>query len=200
MLNLPNVTIACISSVKIKESIAAVNYSKSLVNFGGEFLYFEDSIKSKEDYSKFIICELGKYIKTSHVLIVQWDGFVINPDAWKNSFLDYDYIGSIWCPLYAENTKYTVGNGGFSLRSSKLMRFCAENHTLFSPYHPEDAIICRYKRPILTEFNFAPEIVACEFSGDDYGYIDQFGFHGPTHFPTTKEFKEKYDKYLKNSG
>jgi hypothetical protein len=42
----------------------------------------------------------------------------VNPAAWDPEFLDWDYIGAKW--FWAEAGK-RVGNGGFSLRSYKLL-------------------------------------------------------------------------------
>ena len=31
---------------------------------------------------------------TDFVLTIQHDGFILNPDAWRDDFFDYDYIGA----------------------------------------------------------------------------------------------------------
>ena len=46
-------------------------------------------------------------------LIIHADGFAVNPEAWTDEFLNYDYIGARW-------GDGVVGNGGFCLRSRKL--------------------------------------------------------------------------------
>lgn len=48
-----------------------------------------------------MIKELNKYIETDYVLIVQYDGFILNPKAWMDEFLEYDYIGAPW--WYTDN-------------------------------------------------------------------------------------------------
>jgi len=154
-------------------------------------------IKSAEEYSKFIICELDKYFKTSHVLIIQYDGFILNPSSWTNEFLNYDYIGAPWLVAdwsvkdfgFPENLlgKLVVGNGGFSLRSKKLTSLCAKlaKENKFSTYHPEDVAICVNNRKLLEDngIKFAPVELAKRFSfeaeNDEYDIWDgQFGFHG----------------------
>ena len=35
-------------------------------------------------------------MRTPHVLLIQWDGFVVNPSAWSDEFLDFDYVGARW--------------------------------------------------------------------------------------------------------
>lgn len=189
MLELKDVTLVCVSDVKLDESFFAFDYSKKEINFGNtlflssKFKNIDYPIDSKEKYSEFIIKDLAKYIHTSHALIIQWDGFVINPSKWSDDFLQYDYIGAIWAGIYCEFSKNTVGNGGFSLRSKKLLDFCSKKSEDMKPYHPEDAMICRHKRDLFKDFKFAPEKIAANFCGDDFGYIDQFGFHGETHKP-----------------
>jgi len=59
-------------------------------------------------------------------LLVQPDGFVINPDKWDNQFFEYDYIGAPWEQVphsYLDpwGKPHRVGNGGFSFRSKKLL-------------------------------------------------------------------------------
>ena len=61
---------------------------------------------------------MKRYINTKFCLVTQWDGWVINSQKWNSEFLNYDYIGAIW-PDYSSNQ---IGNGGFSLRSKKLLR------------------------------------------------------------------------------
>ena len=34
--------------------------------------------------------------RTSHVLVTQWDGFVLDAGAWTDDFLAYDYVGAVW--------------------------------------------------------------------------------------------------------
>jgi hypothetical protein len=71
-------------------------------------------------YSIFMLTEAFKYVTTPNVLIVQRDGFILNTSAWKNEWLDLDYIASIF-------VQYDhVGSGGFSLRSASMMKQIAE--------------------------------------------------------------------------
>lgn len=156
-----------------------------------------EPIKSIEEYSKFVIAELDKYVDTEHVLIVQYDGFILNPTAWSAEFLQYDYIGAPWLvgdwavkDFYFPAKllgQFVVGNGGFSLRSKKLLSLCAKlsKENAFSRYHPEDLVLCVYNRKLIEEngIKFAPFEVANNFSfeNDDSEreYWDgQFGFHG----------------------
>ena len=112
------------------------------------------------------------------MLICQWDGYILNPSAWKEEFLNYDYIGAPW----AFDDPEAVGNGGFSLRSTKLMAAMAELNLSLEDCFPEDKVICRTYRKHLTDLGlkFASLDLAKEFSVEcwsDDEYTGQFGFH-----------------------
>ena len=109
------ITIIAASDVYIKETINALKISSEILkpyktilftshsylkSIKNDFILIEKikPLRSKSDYSNFLIFELFKYIKTSHVLIVQWDGFIINPKKWQKNFLLYDYIGAPFIP------------------------------------------------------------------------------------------------------
>jgi tetratricopeptide (TPR) repeat protein len=140
-------------------------------------------IRSAAEYSRFLIKDLLPHIDTEYALVVQWDGYVVNPQAWSPEFLLFDYIGARWDTQESSATgPRTVGNGGFSLRSRALLQ--ALQDPAIKPLHPEDAAICRIYRGYLEdrhEIVFAPEGVADRFS---FEHIEQatlpFGFHGVT--------------------
>lgn len=136
-------------------------------------------IASREHYSRFIVKELDRFVDTTHVLVIQHDGFVLNPDAWDDEFLVYDYIGAPWA--WATDGM-TVGNGGFSLRSKRLLSILRSDPEI-AECHPEDQIICRTHRRRLEArgIRFAPEELARRFSieGSRHGrkWSGEFGFH-----------------------
>lgn len=140
-------------------------------------------IKSKAEYSKIIIKDLVNYFDTSHCLVIQHDGYVINGDAWELDFERYDYIGAPW--LYPDPDR-NVGNGGFSLRSKFLQDKLNKDNDI-KIIEPEDEVIGRLYRRYL-EYNygisFAPEVVAHRFSYELHEpYGKTFGFHGYFHPP-----------------
>lgn len=128
-----------------------------------------------------MVKDLYKYVDTDYVLIIQSDGYVKNPTAWMDEWLSYDYIGATWW----YNDKFNVGNGGFSLRSRKLLQILATDRNIVRT-HPEDHHICRTYGRYLTKkcgIRFAPDEVAKKFSIEGYKqkdktYSGQFGFHG----------------------
>lgn len=190
MISLQDVTICSIDCVTPELSAAAINISSEKIRFGDSILFSDKSLdgrfqfieipplKSKNDYSRYVIKDLIKHIKTKFVLIVQWDGYVTNPNGWRNEFLDYDYIGARW-PWHKDG--FTVGNGGFSLRSTKLMtevlNLQADKDCLVN----EDELICRLYRPQLEKsgVRFASDVVADKFSYERaIPESETFGFHG----------------------
>jgi hypothetical protein len=134
-------------------------------------------LNSINAYSEFMLKELGRHVENDFALIVQWDGFVVHPEIWTNEFLKYDYIGAPWRDGIGDDR---VGNGGFSLRSKKLLN--ALGATDIATTHPEDLCICKVNRSRL-EMNygvrFASVDIATRFSYEHVRITDPtFGFHG----------------------
>ena len=101
-------------------------------------------------------------MNTEYAIFIQYDGFVISGDSFSDSFLDYDYVG-----LLGHHQEFNVGNGGFSLRSSKLLRAVQEFIVPGDLQSPEDVVICRYLRARLEDalgLKYAPKNVADDFS------------------------------------
>lgn len=111
--------------------------------FIGDFEFLHIEPMGYIEYSLFIIYKLQHFIKTEFALIVQDDGWIINGAAWNNEFLNYDYIGApshMATPIgkksnkffrnytWASDNKYNylnyniLMNGGFSLRSKKILQ------------------------------------------------------------------------------
>lgn len=139
-------------------------------------------LQSNNEYGQIIFERLPEIISTEHVMIFQWDGFPLKPDKWKDEFLNYDYIGAP-CGNW-------MGNGGFSLRSKRLLNTLKDLNIsvdLNNPFdQPEDQIICTHKRSLLESngIKFAPLKIASQFSFQ-FGPInnDTFGFHAPFNLP-----------------
>jgi hypothetical protein len=138
-----------------------------------------ERLASRDDYSRFILKELVRHVATPFALVIQWDGYVVDAGAWLPEFLHYDYIGAKW-PWHPDG--FTVGNGGFSLRSRRMLEACADPRLCLAPQLGEDVIVCRrYRRPLESEFGvrFAPESVAERFSHERVPpAAPTFGFHG----------------------
>ena len=136
------------------------------------------ALNSRDAYSAFVLHTLAEYIDTDFALLIQWDGYIINAAAWRDEFLRHDYIGAVWGTY---NDAFRVGNGGFSLRSKKLL-LATRRIALEGEAQNEDDLICRKYRPMLeSEFGirFAPENVAEQFSFElTYPKALPLGFHG----------------------
>ena len=139
-----------------------------------------DRMNSRADYSRFMLRSLTDHVETSHALCVQWDGFVLSGQAWRPEFLEYDYIGAVW-PHFADNNN--VGNGGFSLRSRRLLEACRDLPA--DSADAEDVVIGRRFRPQLEErgIRFAPASLARKFAYERTAPTGhEFGFHGAFNF------------------
>lgn len=195
MVEIPEITLICVDTVNhgratvaLKKSLQQIKPARAvfLTNITLEFEGIEiikiPDIKSKKEYSQFVIKELYKYFDTSHVLLVQHDGYVLDGSQWNQKFLEWDYIGASWL----ETDGYAVGNGGFSARSHRFCKAIAEDKTVL-PLHPEDNVLCRIYRPYLEEkhnIKFAPVELADTFSFELKAPATKtFGFHGYFHEP-----------------
>jgi hypothetical protein len=191
-LKLPTVTLCAATSVNIEATLAAIAASMDQIVFA-EVLLFTDSTSvrlpagvirrsiaplcSGRSYSEFLLGELGHHIRTEHCLIIQWDGFVLDARQWDPAFLEYDYIGAPW-PQFDDG--HNVGNGGFSLRSRRLLQACASDGFVRS--HPEDVAICRANRNFLEQergIRFSGRAMAERFAFErSQPTGPTFGFHG----------------------
>lgn len=194
-LSLPNVTLCAVTSQDANIALLALRKCMAQVDFGAAKLISAQALAGVvdveivrvppivgiEEYSRFMMKDIGLFIETDHVLIAQWDGFLVRPDCWDPAFLDYDYIGASW-PQFARGLD--VGNGGFSLRSARLLRSLRDD--IVQVYHPEDIGICHVNRRYLEEryaIRFAPLELARRFSRErEQGDEPSFGFHGAFNF------------------
>jgi hypothetical protein len=190
-LALPQVTLCAITSVNVAATVRALETSLAQVDVAAALLLTDSPVRpdhpgisvvsipriaSSRAYSDFLLTHLVDHIHTSHCLTVQWDGHVLDAARWRPDFLDYDYIGARW-PQFADG--HDVGNGGFSLRSRRLMEACRD--PAFRPHHPEDVAIGRINRSWLEDRGmcFAPPGLADLFSAERAGNVSaSFGFHG----------------------
>lgn len=138
------------------------------------------------DYNFLITRRLVQYVATPFVLVFQWDGFVLDPAAWTDAFFDYDYIGAPW-EEEAVAPGQRVGNGGFSLRSMRLLEALQDPQLEYNPGWSEDKNICRRIRHELENkhhIRFAPVELARRFSFEmQVPDEPTFGFHGHFNLP-----------------
>lgn len=196
-LKLPNVTVVAITTRDYGDTVTAIK--KSLEQIEPAATIFFSDVEYKDDqfewvqipkmnwleYNKFVITELWRYINTSHILLIQHDGYILDSSAWSDEFLQYDYIGAPWGYKDGRN----VGNGGFSLRSKLLhLKLAGDDLVLENQvFAPEDEVICRLYRNYLEkkyDIKFAPEHIADRFSFEMRRPLQKtFGFHNHFHKP-----------------
>jgi hypothetical protein len=190
-LSLPQVTLCAASSVNVAATIRALEVSLAQVDFAACKLFTDAPVRpdhpgiivvpiprltSSRAYSAFLLSHMVDHVDTSHCLVAQWDGHVLDATRWRPEFLDYDYIGASW-PQFSDG--YDVGNGGFSLRSRRLMVACRDPEFRFHPL--EDVAIGRINRDWLERrgVRFAPRDMADLFSVERAGDVSgSFGYHG----------------------
>ena len=160
-----------------------------------------------KDYCNFCIKELNSHIDTDFVLVVQQDGFACKSIYWDDKFYDYDYIGA---PFHIDqhnlnrpksllnfknkNRFWVAGNGGFSLRSKKLLEVLQKDNKINLQgnsnqvdWVSEDVLICHYYRDYLKEkykIRFAPLKYCLNFSMESLNTEGlSYGFHGYSNIP-----------------
>lgn len=200
-IDLSNVELVIVDCLDVSRAIRVIKHCANQAIFGSIklFTHLETNssykveipkISNLEEYSKFMIRDLGKYINLDHILCVQYDGFIVNKDKWFPDFLKYDYIGAPWHASQIGSdipSEYCVGNGGFSLRSKKLLDIlCNDPIFELDKYNPEDSVICQKNRAYLESkgIKFAPTAIAHLFSNENYVWNNSFGHHN--HFELRK--------------
>ena len=199
MTEIPGTTLFAVDCVRLQDTAYALRRCLDACRFERAMLLTDrdfalegvetvriPTIGSIEEFCDFMAKRAVDYVETERILHVHWDGFVVDPGAWTDEFLDYDYIGAVW-PWLEEWKR--VGNGGFSLRSRRLLEALRDPRIVET--RPEDVAICRTYRPLLEErygIRFAPEEIANLFSVEHGWSPRHFGFHGTFHLPRFRGF------------
>ena len=199
MLKLPDVTLVLIETREHDLAKLALEDCERQAEFGGvlvftdrasQFLRADRQVVTVPDWpekvgwSRCFWRDVALYMQTSHALCIQWDSWIVDPSMWRDEYLNYDYIGAPWWHKDGMN----VGNGGFSLRSTKLMRFVRKNLAQFPCINAvDDDLYCRKYRPTLEAhgFTWAPEELAFQFAFECVRpdpMARHFGFHAAFNF------------------
>lgn len=194
-IDLPQVTLCALDTRSPGLALAALQRCRQHIHFGRTLLLSHGTqptpwpegvewvdvgpISSAAEYSSFMLGKLLPLVDTSHVLIAQWDGFVSHADCWEPAFLGVDYLGAPWGK--ARNGHH-IGNGGFSLRSRRLLQALQDPVLVAQWHHPEDVCMAQTLRPAL-EKNHG--IVFADLAlGQRFAFENEqppgptFGFHG----------------------
>lgn len=206
MLALDSVALIAICSTRVEETYRAIKHCIKQVNFGQVTIFTDKPDNTQpidvctihplttfREYQHFIvkkmpdvvIPQLKKHI--THILQINWDGFIVNSDGWRDEFLNYDYIGAPWC-----NFK-TVGNGGFVLKSKKFLYVQKEVKQNFKMnVLPEDIVLSICLRSDFLNYGckYATMDLAYKFSTEEGRYEDNmsFGFHNLDLHPQFKQY------------
>ena len=148
-----------------------------------------------KDYQYFCIKNINKYIQTDFAITMQSDGFIHNGKNWTDEFLNYDYIGEPWIhktkgiePFgWVKSISESVGCGGFSLRSKKLLSLC-EN----------------IEERLLSHLIYTPELANQFCAGmTDFSYDrlnETFGFHGREYIEKVlSKYEDKHNVNCKDT-
>jgi hypothetical protein len=195
-INLKNVTLVAISSIRINQTLKALNICKNFCDFHDciffthkkvNFNYIKIPVlKNINDYNNFVVKKLSSYIKSDYCLTIHWDGFIVNPNAWTDDFFKYDYIGSPW-PQHDN----ICGNGGFCLKSKKFLNVQEKYLSKMIVNEPEDVILSFKLRDLFKKekCKYAPPKVAYKFATEKGNYENNqsFGFHS---FKFNPQFKK----------
>src|SRR6478609_9733705 len=198
MRDVAGVTLLCVDTANHALALRALAVSGAELRFE-QTLFLTDSIPahldvppgisvipitrlaSRDEYSRFVLKSLLAHVTTPHVLLIQWDGYVIYPAAFEPAFLECDYIGATW---FWFHDGMRVGNGGFSLRSRKLLEALQDERIQLT--EAEDITIGRAFRPLLERdygIRYASEKLADRFAFEAaYPTGMPFGFHGLYNF------------------
>lgn len=191
MLKLPNVTLVAVTSKNREAHQRAINYSSKFIKFGASKI-LDLNTNNIDEWNHAVIYKLGQHIDTEFALLIHADGFVVNPYAWKDEWLNYDYIGSPW-PLPQDGFSYRdtlgrivrVGNS-VGLRSKRILDLPSKLNLEWKPYYGntnEDGFLACHQRVIFEEMGikYAPFEIALEFGREvplpeNYG-TQPFVFH-----------------------
>lgn len=192
MIKLSQITLIALGSEKYREAQQkALDYSCRGIEFGAVKNIIQEC-SDIDEWNRAIIYDLNSYIDTDFCILVHPDGYIINPTAWRDEWLNYDYIGAPW-PLPSDDYSFRDINGqlirvgnSVSLRSKRLVELAPKLHLEWKPFHGfynEDGFICvNYRHEYLKAgMKFAPLEVAKYFSKEhelpENRGIKTFAFH-----------------------
>lgn len=178
-------------TLKAVECQEVITFSDRIINDDYTFIPLCNGF-NRDDFSYFCLKNLWAHVRTDFVLILHYDGMAVNKEYWSDEYFDYDYIGAPWPESYTwVRPEERVGNGGFTLRSMKLLN-ALRDPGIFSIMgndrtENEDAVICQSGRQLLVEkygIKFAPIELADQFSHECNNFTGKtLGFHGLWNMP-----------------
>lgn len=198
---LPELTLISIDTDPVSQSLTRAALLRTLailepscvIHFGKEPLGLSETFvrinrfSSIDDYSEFVFKCMWPFCATEKIMIVHWDGHPAHARHWEPGFINCDYIGAPWAWA---NDEFRIGNGGFSIRSKRLIDLCKHVQLRRHPEIPyanaEDIVIGRIYRRTFEEagLSYASDELAARFSYETGPFREQvFGFHAPNNMP-----------------
>ena len=197
--NLDRVTLCCVDTNHPAGGLRAIRQSMKQCRFSRSIFFTSQQVsepgiechvippfKTAEDYSRFVLKDLFPFLTTDFVLMIHWDGYVIDGLRWSDDFLKFDYIGAL---------AMAAGSSGRQRRVfssvARLLKLLAGSR--LEVVHPEDEVICHIYRDSLEKIGILYADVATAFRfaverGEPPG--PTLGFHGLFNFwrfmPTTE--------------
>jgi Protein of unknown function (DUF5672) len=185
-LDLPEVTLCAVDTRSPALALAALQRSMASIRFGRVLLFSHGDagaagahgieridcgpIESAAAYSDFMLRRLLP--------------FVADPARWEPAFLGVDYLGAPWGKA---PDGHFVGNGGFSLRSRRLLQSLQDPALAGRLHHPEDICIGQTLRSDLETRHgivFGSLEMARRFAYENEPPAQGcFGFHGMFNLP-----------------
>ena len=205
---IPTIDLVAVACTKVPETIEAIRKCQAQMKFSRSILFTHEDIEVEnievikidklgyKEYNEFVAMKLWQHIGSDYILLVQNDSWILNGSKWRNEWLKYDYCGSAWpIPPEEDRVNYRtpqgelvrVGNGGFSLRSRRLLRAPTilgfNFNEEWAGFPTEDGWLCVYHRDELEQsgIKFAPVEEAVKFARElpipELKDMNTFGFH-----------------------
>lgn len=202
-LNLDDITLVCVATKNVERSVLAIRYSCKNIKFKSVKLFSHynpknldnidfikiESFNNVEEWGKFIIYELHKYISTKYIILIHDDGYIVNSDSWNDEFYKYDFIGAPWPEPKDKfsfrtdtNEIVRVGNS-VSLRSKLILELPSRLSLPWKRFHGflhEDGFLnVQYRNELIKHgVNFPPLEIAEKFGREvTESNFDPFTFH-----------------------
>ena len=131
-VDLSDVTLCAADSANLQLTARAMHTSMERCKFaeavlfshepvGGDFRTVTTPNFDRAGYQSFRL-KPPPTVETPFALFIEWDGYVLEPRAWHESFREYDYIGARWPGPALGLPGRTVGNSGFCLQSKNYTK------------------------------------------------------------------------------
>lgn len=202
LVQIPSITLVSVACTKVPETIEAIRKCQAQMTFNKSMLFTHEDVQAEgieviniekldyKGYNEFVAMKLWQYIGTDYALVVQNDSWILDGTKWRDEWFYWDYIGAGWPPnmhFTKSGQEVRVGNGGFSLRSRKLLRAPTILELPFTDmgtgFPHEDGMLSVHYRDELEQHGiiYAPIDEAVKFSREldipELTDKSTFGFH-----------------------